>query len=77
MNENIEAIVKNVGTDISGKWVSTDKIVNVVEATVKECIAVVEKTPTHCAYTTHDLGTVTCTIRKSVESLKNHFEVKQ
>jgi hypothetical protein len=77
VNENIAAIVNNVGTDISGKWVSTDKIANVVEATVKECIAVVENTPTHCAYTTHDLGTVTCTIRKSVESIKNHFEVKQ
>jgi hypothetical protein len=77
VNEKINNLVQSTKTDISGKWVSTDKIVNVVEATVKECIAVVEKTPTHCAYTTHDLGTVTCTIRKSVESLKNHFEVKQ
>ena len=76
MNENIKAIVTNVGTDVSGKWISTDKIAGVVEATVKECITVVGNTPTHCAYTTHDLGTVTCTINKSVELLKNHFEVK-
>jgi hypothetical protein len=43
------------------------------ELMLKECIRVVENTPTHCAYTTHDLSTVECTIRKSVEELKKHF----
>ena len=38
-----------------------------------ECIQVVENTPRHCAFTTHDLGIVNCTIAKSVEELKKHF----
>lgn len=40
---------------------------------IAECIEVVKNTPTHCAYTTHDLPIVQCTIRKSVEELKKHF----
>jgi len=40
---------------------------------IKECIAVVEKTPTHCAYTTYDYSTVICTVSKSVEILKIEF----
>ena len=40
---------------------------------IAECIEVVKNTPTHCAYTTHDQSTVICTINKSVEELKKHF----
>lgn len=41
---------------------------------VKECIEIVKNTPTHCAYTTHDLATVQCTIQKSVELLTEKFK---
>lgn len=43
------------------------------ELIIKECIKVVEQTPTHCAFTTYDYSTVTCTISKSVEILKSEF----
>lgn len=42
---------------------------------VKECIKVVEQTPKHCAYTTHDLDTVQCTIDKAVAAIKEKFQV--
>ena len=42
---------------------------------VKECIKAVEQTPKHCAYTTHDLGIVNCTIDKSVTALKEKFQL--
>ena len=45
------------------------------EALVKECIATVKETPTHCAFTTRDLDIVQCTIQKSVEILKDKFQV--
>lgn len=41
-----------------------------------EVIGVVEKTPMHCAYTTFQESIVTCTIAKSVEALKTHFDIK-
>lgn len=42
---------------------------------IEECIAVVENTPKHCAYTTYDLDMVKCTIDKSVEAIKKRFEL--
>jgi hypothetical protein len=77
VNEKINNLVQSTKTDISGKWVSTENLENLVERVVKECIDVVELTPKHCAFTTHDLGTVECTIRKASEQLHNHFEIKK
>lgn len=42
---------------------------------VQECIKTVEETPTHCAFTTHDLSMVQCTIDKTIETLKEKFKV--
>jgi hypothetical protein len=42
---------------------------------LKEVIKTVESTPKHCAYTTHDLGTVDCTIIKIVETVKDKFQL--
>jgi hypothetical protein len=53
--------------------VGGDLLQKFADLMLAECIRVVEKTPTHCAYTTHDLIAVQCTIQKSVEELKNHF----
>lgn len=44
-----------------------------VDLVLKECIVAIEQTPKHCAFTTHDLGTVDCTIRKVVETVTKHF----
>ena len=42
---------------------------------IEEVIKTVESTPKHCAYTTHDLGTVDCTINKVIETVKDKFQV--
>ena len=44
------------------------------ELMLTECIRVVESTPRHCAFTTFQQDIVECTIEKSVEMLKLHFE---
>ncbi len=40
-----------------------------------EVIKTIESTPKHCAYTTYDLGAVECTIQKTIETVKQRFEV--
>ena len=44
------------------------------ELLIAECIRVVEATPLHCAKTTFQEDIVKCTIKQSVESLREHFE---
>jgi hypothetical protein len=75
MRSITKEIVKQVGTDVSGKWIATDKADTMIELTVAECILAVQNTGKQCAITTHDLGTVDCTIEKSVQSIKQHFNL--
>ena len=51
----------------------TERLSNLVDLVVNECITAINQTPTHCAYTTYDLNTVTCTIKKTLETVKKHF----
>lgn len=37
-NKTIEALINEVGTDISGKWISVEAARLLVERTVKECV---------------------------------------
>lgn len=67
---------KELEYDISKKWVRENCLEAYKESIIKECIEVVKQTPTHCAFTTYDLGTVKCTIDKSVELLQQHFNIK-
>jgi hypothetical protein len=41
---------------------------------LEECIVAVQNTGEQCAYTTHDLSVVECTIARSVDALRNHFK---
>lgn len=77
MNENVKALVDAVGTDISGKWISAEKIEQLVHDVLQECLIQIEVANSqHCAYTTFDLGIVNCVKEKITNHLKQHFEVK-
>jgi hypothetical protein len=54
--------------------VGGDTLQKFADIMLEECIKVVQDTPTHCAYTTHDLGVVQCTIQKSVDALREYFK---
>ena len=71
----IKELVEKAETDSSGRWVPTTSLEKYTEAVIKECIAVVKETPTHCAFTTHDIGIVQCTIDKSITHIKQHFNL--
>ncbi len=76
-SEAIKKIVKEAKADVSGKWLSSGNVENLLYNTLQECVAVIEDTPIHCAYTTHDLGTVQCTIKTTVELVRNKFGLKE
>jgi hypothetical protein len=42
MNEQIRELINQVGTDVSGKWISVDNAEKLAELVVKECIDKVE-----------------------------------
>jgi hypothetical protein len=44
------------------------------ELMISECISAVENTGKQCAYTSYDLNVVECTIKKSVDAIKERFE---
>ena len=54
--------------------VSEPRLQEFAELIIKECVEVIKTTPRHCAFTTHDLGMVECTIQKVVETVTNHFK---
>ena len=78
MNENIKLLVDTVDTDVSGKWVGVDKLENFASNVVAECIRQLNHANAqHCAYTTHDQGTVDCVKQKIVKHLTSHFNITQ
>ena len=75
MSITTKEIVEKVGTDISGKWIATEKADAIIKLAVDECILAVQNTPKHCAYTTFQESIVDCTIEMSVQSIKQHFNL--
>jgi len=75
VNERIDKLLVKAGAYFGGEGVEYSNFdpKKFAELIIQECIEAVENTPTHCAYTTFQLGIVECTIDKSVETLYNHF----
>lgn len=74
-NNKIKELIKQVGTDSSGKWISIDKAEELVKLVVAECYIAIENTNTHHVYTTFDEGMVKHTIRNSKDAVQQHFGV--
>lgn len=75
MEEKIKEIIKRVGTDISGKWISIDQAKKFAEVMVEECLVAIDKTDKHHVYTSFDQDMVLSTIEKSKKAIKEHFGV--
>lgn len=54
--------------------VSEPRLQAFADLIVNDLAEAVEETGKQCAYTTHDLGVVDCTIAKCVDVVKNHFK---
>lgn len=46
MNENIKKIISSFKTDVSGKWISTDRSEDMVNLVLQECINIFVKRET-------------------------------
>lgn len=76
MNERVKELIEKVGTDCSGKWMSTGKVNELADLIIAECIDAVQNTPLTHAYTTFDLSIIKGTIEKCVDSIKKEFDIK-
>ena len=76
MNERVKEIIEKVGTDCSGKWMSTENVNELAGLLISECIDAVQNTSPNHAYTTFDLATIKGTIGKCVDSIKKEFDIK-
>lgn len=75
MNNKIDELIKRVGTDVSGKWISIGQAQELVKLAIAECYIAIENTNTHHVYTTFDEGMVKHTIRNSKDAVQQHFGV--
>lgn len=75
MKEKIKDIALQAGGSHYPE-VGGDLLQKFADLLLQEVIKVVESTPKHCAFTTFQEDVVICTIAKSVETLKTHFDIK-
>lgn len=73
MNEKIQQLIKQAGTDVSGKWLSIEQAQKLSELIIDECYIAIENTNTSHVYTTFDLGQFKSTIKKCKDAVKQHF----
>lgn len=77
MNNQVKNLAIQAGFSETYGLQETERLNKLVELVVRECIDIIETAPTqHCAYTTHDKGTVDCAVGKAVAALHTHFELK-
>lgn len=71
-----QQLLQNLKKDTSGKWVRVEDVEQLLDAAIEQAIVAVNSTGTQCAYTTHDLVAVKCTINKCADTLKKHFGIE-
>jgi hypothetical protein len=69
MNERIKELIKQIGTDVSGKWMSVDNTEKFAELIVRECGEV--------AYKAYWNNPETVRGVHIQEKIKQHFGVKE
>jgi len=77
ISKEIKELVTNTKADTSGKWINREDVEDLLYKVLRECVTIVEDTPRHCAFTTHDLGLVECTVEMSAEQLRKRFGLKK
>jgi hypothetical protein len=73
MSERIRELIKQVGTDVSGKWMNVDNSEKFAELIVQECILTIQMGITRDG---HDTEKYLRSI-KHIKQIKEHFGVKE
>ena len=72
MSERIRELIKQVGTDVSGKWVGVANSEKLAELIVQECVGVVES-----GSFLHDQAPTALFARECSSAIKRHFGVEK
>ena len=73
MSERIRELIKQVGTDVSGKWMNVDNSEKLAELIVRECILTIQMGITRDG---HDTEKYLRSI-KHIKQIKEHFGVEE
>jgi hypothetical protein len=73
MKERIQELMKQAGTDVSGKWMGVDHATKFAELIVQECILTIQMGITRDGHNTEKyLRSI-----KHIEQIKQHFGVEE
>ena len=75
MNERIRELLQQVGTDVSGKWISVDNAEKLAELIIRESVAVADDYVKDCTCEEH----INCKPRTSAigRKIREHFGVER
>jgi hypothetical protein len=75
MSERIKELIKQVGTDVSGKWMNVDNSEKLAELIVRECVGIVEGiSPGYKDYRDQIEDAFR---RDCMEEIKHHFGIEE
>jgi len=72
VNERINELMKQAGTDVSGKWMGVDHATKFAELIVQECVGVVEG-----GHFLHDQAPTALFAKECSGAIKKHFGVEE
>jgi hypothetical protein len=73
MSERIRELIKQVGTDVSGKWMNVDDSEKLAELIVRECILTIQLGITRDGHNTEKYQRSI----KHIKEIREHFGVKE
>jgi hypothetical protein len=72
METKLQDLVKQVGTDVSGKWIAVDRIDQLANLIVRECILTIQMGITRDGHNTEKY----LRSMKHIKQIKEHFGVE-
>lgn len=74
MREKTKELVAKIGTDTSGKWIYHDRIDDLIQLVVAECIIAVEEASKSATYTTYDAGVAASISARAIIAIQDKFK---
>jgi hypothetical protein len=76
MNNRIKEIIEKVGTDCSGKWMSTEKINEVADLILDDVCAIITDTKNYnrCVFTNYDAERSNCIAIELIKKINQELK---
>lgn len=74
MNENLQNLLNNIKTDVSGKWINIEVLKEAIPNILVECLKEVKRTNVQpCGYTIRDVSIAECAKERSIKRVAEHY----